>query len=65
MFKKILHFITSHKKISIVIAIVVIGGGYFWYSAFRSTTAVTKYVVEKATTGTVIASVSGSCGMRH
>jgi multidrug efflux pump subunit AcrA (membrane-fusion protein) len=64
MFKKLSHFITSHKIVSTIIAIVVIGGGYVWYSSSQSGTTVTKYVVEKATTGTVIASVSGSGQMQ-
>ncbi len=64
MFKKSLHFITSHKIISAIVAIVVVGGGYFWYSSSHSGTTVTKYVVQKATTGTIIASVSGSGQMQ-
>jgi multidrug efflux pump subunit AcrA (membrane-fusion protein) len=64
MFKKILSFITGHKIISIVGAIVLVGGGYWWYASSRPSGAVTKYVVEKATTGTVIASVSGSGQMQ-
>jgi multidrug efflux pump subunit AcrA (membrane-fusion protein) len=64
MFKKILHFISVHKVISAIVAIIVIVGGYSWYAASRSGTAVTKYVVEKATTGTIISSVSGSGQMQ-
>lgn len=64
MFKKILHFIASHKMVSIIVAIVVIGGGYWWSSSSQTSTAITKYVIEKATTGTVIASVSGSGQMQ-
>jgi multidrug efflux pump subunit AcrA (membrane-fusion protein) len=64
MFKKLSHFIVSHKILSAILAIVIVGGGYFWYSSSRSSVAVTKYVVEKATTGTVVASVSGSGQMQ-
>ena len=64
MFKKFLHFIASHKIVSIIGAVVIIGGVYLWDTSSGSNTAVTKYVVEKATTGTVIASVSGSGQMQ-
>jgi HlyD family secretion protein len=64
MIKKFLHFIASHKMVSIITAIVVIGGGYWWSTSSETGTAITKYVVEKATTGTVIASVSGSGQMQ-
>jgi multidrug efflux pump subunit AcrA (membrane-fusion protein) len=64
MFKNLSHFIVGHKIVSAVIAIIVIGGGYFWYASSRNGGTVTKYVVEKATTGTVVASVSGSGQMQ-
>jgi len=64
MLNKILHFIVSHKIISIIVAVVIIGGGYSWYNASQSGTTVTKYVVQKATTGTIVASVSGSGQMQ-
>lgn len=60
MFKKILHRIVSHKIISALVVIAVAGGGYFWYQSSQTGTTVTKYVVENATTGTVVTSVSGS-----
>ena len=64
MFKKLSHLIVSHKIMSAIIAIMIVGGGYFWYSSSRTSVAVTKYIVEKATTGTVVASVSGSGQMQ-
>jgi len=64
MLKNLLHFITSHKIVSVILAIIILGGGYFWYSSSQSGTSITKYVIQKATTGTVIASVSGSGQMQ-
>jgi multidrug efflux pump subunit AcrA (membrane-fusion protein) len=60
MISKFKHLILGHKLISVVAAVVVVGGGYYWYSASQGTVSVTKYVVEKATQGTVVASVAGS-----
>jgi HlyD family secretion protein len=64
MLKKILSVIRSHPWTSAVIAIVVVGGGWWWYAASRSGVQVTKYVIQKATRGTVITSVSGSGQMQ-
>jgi multidrug efflux pump subunit AcrA (membrane-fusion protein) len=64
MLKKIFNVITGHKIISAIILIVLCGGGYFWYSSSQSGTAVTKYVIQKAAAGTVVASVSGSGQMQ-
>ena len=64
LFKNLSHFIAGHKIISALIAIIAIGGGYSWYASSRNGIAVTKYVVEKAATGTVVASVSGSGQMQ-
>ncbi len=64
MIKKIFNFIAAHKIISATLAVMLIGGGYAWYSASQGGTTVTKYVVEKAALGTVISSVSGSGQMQ-
>ena len=53
-------FAVSHKVISAIIVLVVIVGGWYWYASAQGTATVKKYVVEQATQGTVIASVSGS-----
>jgi multidrug efflux pump subunit AcrA (membrane-fusion protein) len=60
MFSKIYKTILSHKIISAIVVLAVIGGGYYWYNASKSGATVTKYVIEKATQGTVSASVTGS-----
>jgi len=53
-------FILNHKIITGIIVVVLVGGTYFYYSSSSSTATVTKYVIEKASQATVIASVQGS-----
>lgn len=62
--KKIWKFIIAHKIISVLVLGGLGWGGYAWYAASHGTTVVARYVIEKATTGTVIASVSGSGQMQ-
>ncbi len=50
----------AHKIITGIVVIVLLGGGYYWYSAANTPPTLTKYVVENATTGTIVASVSGT-----
>lgn len=57
---KIKQFAVKHKIITAIIIIAVVWGGYTVYAAVTRPAAVTKYVVQAATQGTVIASVSGS-----
>jgi multidrug efflux pump subunit AcrA (membrane-fusion protein) len=57
---RIKQFAVAHKIISAVIVIVVVGGGYYLYQGSNSGATVTKYVVQEATQGTVVSSVSGS-----
>ena len=52
--------IGEHKFVSAIIVILIAGGGYYAYQATHGTVTVTKYVIQQATQGTVIASVSGS-----
>lgn len=60
MFTKIYKIISDHKIISIIALLIVIGGGYYWYQQVQNGVVVTKYVIEKATQGTITASVTGS-----
>ena len=60
MFSKLRRTVRAHKIVSLVVLLLVAGGGYYWYTSAQSTVTVTKYVVEDATTGTVISSVTGS-----
>lgn len=60
MFKGLIGTMRAHKIISAIVAIVIIGGGYYWYSSATVATTVTKYVVQDATTGTIVSSVSAT-----
>ena len=60
MLKKTMQFIRVHKVVSAIVVIIVAGGGYYLYGASHGATTVTKYVVQTAAQGTVVASVSGS-----
>jgi len=60
IFTKIKNFITTHKKTSIFILIVLILLGYWWYTKATSTTGETRYVTATASLGTIISSVTGS-----
>jgi multidrug efflux pump subunit AcrA (membrane-fusion protein) len=57
---KIKQFMGAHKIITAIILIAIVWGGYSVYAAVNQPAAVTKYVVEAATQGSVISSVSGS-----
>jgi multidrug efflux pump subunit AcrA (membrane-fusion protein) len=60
MFKRIGTFAKAHKLISLIVVVAVVGGGYYWYNSAKGTTSVTKYVIEDATQGTVISSITAS-----
>ncbi|HEX4103962.1 MAG TPA: HlyD family efflux transporter periplasmic adaptor subunit [Candidatus Paceibacterota bacterium] len=60
MLKRFGTFVKAHKVISLVVVVVVVGGGYYWYNGSHGATAVTKYVIQDATQGTVVASVTAS-----
>jgi HlyD family secretion protein len=57
---KIKQFAVKHKIITVIILIAIVWGAYTVYAAVNKPAAVTKYVVQVATQGTVISSVSGS-----
>ncbi len=59
-FAKCKQYVRTHKIISGLVAVALIGGGYYWYGAATTAPMVTKYVVENATLGSVVASVSGT-----
>ncbi len=56
----VVRYARVHKSISVIVIVVVVGGGYYWYSAASVAPTVTKYVVENATDGTIVSSVSGT-----
>jgi multidrug efflux pump subunit AcrA (membrane-fusion protein) len=48
------------KKIIGLAALILVGGGYFAYSKFTTTPALTRYVISPAQLGTVSTAISGS-----
>jgi multidrug efflux pump subunit AcrA (membrane-fusion protein) len=61
---KVRRFIVGHKMIAGTTLVVAAVGGWYWYGGAQAPVAVPRYVVLKATTGTVIASISGSGQMQ-
>jgi multidrug efflux pump subunit AcrA (membrane-fusion protein) len=59
-FAKCKQYVRAHKIISGLVVVVLLGGGYYWYSVANTAPTVSKYVVENATLGSVVASVSGT-----
>lgn len=57
---KIKTYIALHKTISIVVLIVVLGGGYWIYGKLTSTTGESRYMTTKVKRGEIVASTSGS-----
>ncbi|OGG53832.1 hypothetical protein A2851_01410 [Candidatus Kaiserbacteria bacterium RIFCSPHIGHO2_01_FULL_53_29] len=60
VFRKVFTFAKAHKIISAVIAVAVVGGGYWTYNALVSSGDETRYILGTVERGTVIASVSAS-----
>ena len=60
IFGKVKNYMRAHKIISAIVVIVLVWGGYYFYSKNSVAPTVTKYVVQNAAQGSVIASVSGS-----
>ncbi len=58
--KNIFSFARTHKKISAVVAIVILVVGYWAYGVMFPAATTTRYVVGTVTRGTIVASVSGS-----
>lgn len=56
MFKKIL----ERKLLSIVVAVALIGGGYYGYQKLFVTTVATRYVTVAVEKGTLVVSIAGS-----
>ncbi len=52
--------ILQRKMLSIFLAIVILGGGYYVYGKFFSGTVATQYVLATVEKGTLVSSVSGS-----
>lgn len=53
-------YILKHKVLFVVALLIILGGGYYGYKKFTSTTAAPSYVLAAVEKGTIITSVSGS-----
>ena len=60
MIKKLLTWGLKHKIISIVVVVVVLGGGYWTYAKVTSTNGETRYVIGTVAKQTIISTVSAS-----
>lgn len=56
----ILEKIQSHKKTIIILAVLALGGGYYYNAYINVASVPTKYVLAKTEKGTLVVSVSGS-----
>ncbi len=57
---KAANFIKTRKYLSIAIVVVLIAGGYYWYTKSKSTNTAVQYKTAVAEKGTLSVSVSGS-----
>ena len=60
MFTKLKLYMRAHRIISAVVVIALAATGYYWYQAAYATVTPTKYIVEAASQGSIISSVSGT-----
>ena len=51
------NLILKHKIISLIIVLILLGGGYWEYKSSTNTSGVTRYVLAAAAKGTIISSV--------
>jgi len=54
------NFIFKHKIISLIIILILLGGGYWGYKSLTNTSGQTRYVLAAAIKGTITSSVSGT-----
>jgi HlyD family secretion protein len=60
MIRRIKALVLGHKVLSAIVALVVLGGGWYGYQALTATSGTTSYILGTVTQGTVVASVSES-----
>jgi multidrug efflux pump subunit AcrA (membrane-fusion protein) len=60
MFGKLARYARLHKIVSTIIVLAIAGGGYYWYRVAHAAPPITKYVVQAAATGSLVAAVSGT-----
>jgi HlyD family secretion protein len=57
---KVRGWVVAHKIISVVIAVVIMSGGYYTYTKIHAASAATQYVLGRVTRGDLVVSVSGT-----
>ena len=60
IFKKIKEKIFKHKILSLIVIIIIIGGGYWEYKSLTNTNGEARYILSEAAKGTIISSVTGT-----
>ena len=60
LFNKIKQFIINHKTGSVIILIILLVAGYWFYGKITSTTGEIRYVTAKVEKGTIIVSITGT-----
>lgn len=60
IFSKTKNYISTHKKTSIVIGVIIIFIGYWGYKKITSTAGIPTYTLGTVTRGTIVASITGS-----
>ena len=60
VFQKSSEYVGAHKIISLIILLVIVGGGYEIVHSFQSTSTPTQYVLGTVQKGTVLSSVTGT-----
>lgn len=58
--KSVLNWLSKHKVISLIIALVFIGIGGWWYTSANKTAGKVSYVTSPVKKGTIVVSISGS-----
>lgn len=58
--KGLVAFARAHKVISVIMIVVLLGGGYYEYRSLISTTGETRYVLASVQKGALIVSIDGS-----
>ena len=58
--KKIFSYIKNHKLISLIVLVILAGGGYWAYQKWFVSTPTVKYNTAAATRGTLVTSISGT-----
>lgn len=60
MLKKIIKFLIRHKIVSLVVAVVIVFGGYFLYTSLGGSAKETRYILSTVERGTISKTVSAT-----